>query len=164
MWSVAKIVWMGVVLWVVPRPAAAAWDVLIEPALGTRVEIPTHIFSTEAGASPRGAGRVLTTEDGRAVLAIYSLSNKAGTETPRSYIPKNFSVPEAAVDYKRVTRRFFALSAVYQDEIYYSRCNFSRVAGGAIHCFDLKYPLKEKRAWDPIVTRISLSLRPLQLR
>jgi hypothetical protein len=43
--------------------------------------------------------------------------------------------------------------------IYYSRCNFG---GAAIHCFDLAYPQAEKRAWDAIVTRISLSLRPLR--
>jgi hypothetical protein len=29
-----------------------------------------------------------------------------------------------------------------------------------IHCVDLRYPRGEKRAWDRIVTRISLSLRP----
>jgi hypothetical protein len=60
-----------------------------------------------------------------------------------------------------VTRTFFAISAIHEDEIYYSRCNFSPTAGGAIHCFDLKYPKHEKRAWDAVVTRMSLSLRPL---
>jgi hypothetical protein len=44
--------------------------------------------------------------------------------------------------------------------IYYSRCNFSRA--GAMHCFDLVYPKEEERAWDAVVTRISLSLRPLE--
>jgi hypothetical protein len=46
--------------------------------------------------------------------------------------------------------------------ILYSRCNFSGGARGVIHCFDLKYPQEEKRAWDAVVTRISLSLRPLE--
>jgi hypothetical protein len=31
---------------------------------------------------------------------------------------------------------------------------------GMTHCFDLVYPQEEKREWDPVVTRISLSLRP----
>jgi hypothetical protein len=44
----------------------------------------------------------------------------------------------------------------------HSRCNFSEFHGQNIHCFDLVYPQREKRAWDGIVTRISLSLRPLQ--
>ena len=41
--------------------------------------------------------------------------------------------------------------------IYYSRCNFSAPRGASIHCFDLVYPQREKRAWDAMVTRISLS-------
>ena len=65
------------------------------------------------------------------------------------------------MDYQRVTPSFFAISGTYQGAIYYSRCNFSSNAGGAVHCFDLKYPKREKRAWDDIVTRISRSLRPL---
>jgi hypothetical protein len=47
-------------------------------------------------------------------------------------------------------------------EVFYSRCNFSTDAGGAIHCLDLVYPQVEKRAWDGVVTRISRSLRPLE--
>jgi hypothetical protein len=46
--------------------------------------------------------------------------------------------------------------------ILYSRCNFSGGARGVIHCFDMKYPQEEKRSWDAVVTRISLSLRPLE--
>jgi hypothetical protein len=61
-----------------------------------------------------------------------------------------------------VTRSFFAISAVYEGVIYYSRCNFSRRSEDTIHCFDLKYPASEKRAWDDIVTRISRSLEPLE--
>ena len=60
-----------------------------------------------------------------------------------------------------MTRTFFAISSVRQGLIFYSRCNFSADAGGAIHCFDLVYPQQEKRAWDALVTRISRSLRPL---
>ena len=137
------------------------WAAFVEPELGTRVDVPSYIFQVEEGPSPKGSGRVLSTEDGRAVLGIYSLSNSA-RDTPASYIKKNYKAPEAAIDYKLVRRTFFAISGVYRQDIYYSRCNFSRTAGGAIHCIDLKYPADEKRAWDPIVTRISLSLRPLE--
>jgi len=65
------------------------------------------------------------------------------------------------VDDEGVTRRFFAISSERRGLIFYSRCIFSVEAGGAIHCFDRVYPQDEKRAWDPVVTRISRSLRPL---
>ena len=56
---------------------------------------------------------------------------------------------------------FFAISMERDGRILYSRCNFSR-SPVAIDCFDLVYPQEEKRAWDPVVTRMSLSLRPLE--
>jgi hypothetical protein len=61
-----------------------------------------------------------------------------------------------------LTRSFFAISSERDGVILYSRCNFSGGARGAIHCFDLKYPQEEKRSWDAVVTRIILSLRPLE--
>jgi hypothetical protein len=143
-----------------PAGSATGWDRFVEPELGTSIDYPTGIFSVDEGAAPRGTGRQFKSRDGKAVLAIYSQTNEG--ETPARYVEKNFRVPRQTIDYKRVTPRFFAISALHAGEIYYSRCNFSRRSGAAIHCFDLRYPAREKRAWDPIVTRISLSLRPLE--
>ena len=54
-----------------------------------------------------------------------------------------------------MTDRFFAVSGIRDGEVYYSRCNFH----GRMHCIYISYPQRELRAWDGIVTRISLSLR-----
>ena len=102
----------------------------------------------------------VSTIDGRAALAVYSQRNLR-RETPATYLKRNYRTPGQAMDYVRVTRSFFAVSAVHEGTIYYSRCNSSRRSGGTIHCFDLKYPASEKRAWDDMVTRISRSLEPL---
>jgi hypothetical protein len=93
------------------------------------------------------------------VLTVYVRENEDG-DTPASYLRKNLR--QRVLQYERVTRSFFAISMERDGTIYYSRCNFSRWARGSIHCFDLVYPQDEKRAWDPVVTRISLSLRPLE--
>jgi hypothetical protein len=87
--------------------------------------------------------------------------NEAG-ENPTTYLRHNLRMERSALDYVRKTRSFFAISSEREGVILYSRCNFSRGARGVIHCFDLKYPQREKRAWDAVVTRISLSLRPLE--
>jgi hypothetical protein len=139
----------------------SGWDIFTEPQLGTRIEIPTAIFTRSAGPAKKGTGQQFETEDGRAGLIVYSIPNADRRETPARFMSENYKAPAGAVDYKRVTGTFFAISAIHDDEIYYSRCNFSPTAGGAIHCFDLKYPKRDKRAWDGIVTRMSLSLRPL---
>ena len=137
---------------------ASDWQVFKVPDYGTRLEYPASIFSA-AGPAETGVGRRFESDDGGAELTIYARENEDG-DTPASYLKKNLR--QSGLDYERVTRSFFAISMERQGTVLYSRCNFSRSARRAIHCFDLVYPQTEKRAWDPVVTRISLSLQPLE--
>ena len=146
---------------VLPGPSNGDWKEYLVPDFGTRVEYPAGIFSVSEGKSEVGVGERLSTADQRASLTIYSRPNQAG-ETPASYLRQNLRMSQSVIHYQRVTLSFFAISASRQGMVYYSRCNFSQRRGPSIHCFDLVYPEGEKRAWDEIVTRISLSLRPLQ--
>jgi hypothetical protein len=91
-----------------------------------------------------------------------SLAFKSNADTPASYLRRNLRMNRSALDCERITRSFFAISSEDAGVIYYSRCNFSGPARAAIHCFDLVYPQEEKLSWDSVVTRISLSLRPLE--
>ena len=134
------------------------WQTFEVPEFGTRVEYPARIF-TAVGEAEKGVGRRFESKDGRAILSIYARENE-DNDTPASYLRKNLR--QRTLDYERVTRSFFAISSERDGIIYYSRCNFSRPARGSLHCFDLVYPQAEKRAWDSVVTRISLSLRPLE--
>jgi len=134
------------------------WRTFEVPEYGTRVEYPARIFAPTAEAET-GTGQRLESTDRRAVLSIYFRENEAA-DTPVSYLRKNLR--QSSLDYERVTRSFFAISMERDGRIYYSRCNFSRSPKSSIHCFDLVYPQEEKLAWDPVVTRISLSLRPLE--
>ena len=134
------------------------WTTFSVPQFGTRLVYPASIFPVVEGKSEKGIGKRFRSNDGRALISIYSTPNDA-RETPISYLRNNLRRPRSALQYRRVTSSFFAISEETKDKIYYSRCNFSN--SGAIHCFDLVYPYREKRAWDPIVTRISRSLRPL---
>ena len=131
------------------------WQTFEVPEFGTRVEYPARIF-TAVGEAEKGVGRRFESKDGRAILSIYARENE-DDDTPASYLRKNLR--QRTLDYERVTRSFFAISSEREGVILYSRCNFAR---RAIHCFDLTYPQEEKRAWDAVVTRISLSLRPLE--
>ncbi len=142
-------------------PSDTDWKEFLVPDFGTRVEYPAGIFSVSQGKSEVGTGERFSTADKSASLTIYARANGAG-ETPASYLRKNLRMPKSAIQYRRVTPSFFAISSEREGMIYYSRCNFSAPRGASIHCFDLVYPQREKRAWDFIVTRISLSLRPLQ--
>lgn len=134
--------------------AQPGWRSYFDERTGTRVDFPAALFSVDAGEPERGTGRVFESADGRAKFSAYALDNEQG-DTPRSYLRKFLKVDPGTIDYRRVTDRFFAVSGVRGDEVYYSRCNFH----GRMHCIFVSYPERELRDWDGIVTRISLSLR-----
>ncbi len=152
----------GADAWAAARQSPALdWQTFMIPDFGTQVEYPAGLFEVFDGESEKGIGERWMTADGRAFLTIYSRANEAA-DTPASYLKNNLRVARAALEYERVTRSFFAISSTREGLVYYSRCNFSADAGGALHCFNLVYPQREERAWDAIVTRISRSLRQLE--
>lgn len=144
-------------------PARAEWALphwsVMTDARGTRVDYPAGIFTIDEGAPPRGMGRVLDSADGDARLMVYVEGNEAH-HSPASFVASNLTMPASRIDYRRITDRFFAISGENDGRIFYSRCNFPDGRNGPFHCIFLSYKTSEKEAWDDIVTRISLSLRP----
>ncbi len=159
-WAVTAVLLGGVAPFISAAAArdAAGWEVYADPASGMRVEYPAFILSQHLGAPPAGRGVVLGAADGRAQFAAYALTMKPG-DTPAEYLRRNLRIPEAALHYRRVTGRFFAVSGVRDQWIYYGRCNLTGGRPGAAHCIQLMYPKQDKVAWDALVTRVSLSLR-----
>ena len=141
------------------RTSNIEWRTFTVQDFGTAVQYPANIFF-RLGDRERAPVSGLR-GDGRADLSIYSLPNEAG-ETPATYLRHNLRMDRSALQYTRIARSFFAISSEREGVILYSRCNFSKRGRGAIHCFDLVYPQQDKRSWDAVVTRISLSLRPLE--
>lgn len=125
---------------------------------GMRVDYPAGIFAVDFGPSDKGPGRVLRSDDGTAGFTFYMQPNTEH-DTPASFLRSRLSAPRTKIGYVRVTERFVAVSGVREGRIYYGRCNFPDGASGPIHCMELVYSKSEKRLWDPIVTRASLSLR-----
>ena len=134
------------------RAEPVSWTTYRIPETGTSVDIPTSVFSETAGR-PDGYGQRFQTPDGRANLTVQSAANDAHDSPARFLAKKN---PPADIQYKRITPRFFAVSSYKGDYVWYNRCNF---AGGYVHCVLINYPRAWERAWDGMVTRISLSLR-----
>jgi hypothetical protein len=131
---------------------AVEWGRFVVRETGTSVDIPRTIFTTDAGRPQTGYGQRFLSSDGRANLTIQSVPNEAG-DSPAVFLAKR--KPPPGIEYKRVTPRFFAVSSVRNDKIWYDRCNF---AGRFINCVLINYPAAEKRQWDGVVTRISHTL------
>jgi hypothetical protein len=133
------------------------WTVMTEVS-GAKVDYPAGLFTSEAGSPPRGTGRVLQSDSHEARFMMYVEENET-RQSPASFVKFNMTIPQSQIDYRRITDRFFAVSGATDGRIFYSRCNFSRNSSGHIYCIFLSYRSDEKRFWDDIVTRISLSLR-----
>jgi hypothetical protein len=141
-----------------PADRGPDWRTYVDPDRGTTVEYPAGLFPVAAGAPERGSGQEFHTADGRARLIVYTLPNEE-RRSPRSYLRRHLLIAPGALDYTRVTRQFFAISGVRDADVFYSRCNFPQLRRGDMRCIFLQYPQRETKAWDDVVTRISLSLR-----
>jgi hypothetical protein len=128
------------------------WQRYSVPETSATVDLPTGLFSKDAGLPEQGRGRRFTTADNRATLAVQSTENK-DHDTPAAYLAKKH--PPSNIVYKHVTDDFFVVSSFRNDLIWYDRCNF---AGRNISCVLVNYPAAEKRQWDGVITRISHSL------
>jgi hypothetical protein len=138
-----------------PMVAAAepiSWSRYQVPESGAAVDLPTSIFSEQAGKPEAGYGGRFLTPDRRADLTVQSVPNDAGFSPAVFLARKN---PPRDIVYKRVTPRFFVVSSFSKGKIWYNRCNF---AGRFINCVLINYPATEKRQWDGVVTRISNTL------
>ncbi|OPZ00218.1 hypothetical protein A5906_18490 [Bradyrhizobium sacchari] len=127
------------------------WTRYTIPQTGTSVDLPSSIFTEEAGR-PDGYGQRFRTADGRADLTIQAAPNLAN-DSPAAFLAKKH--PPSRIQYKRVTPRFFAVSSYKGDKVWYDRCNFSE---RLVHCVLINYPAEEEHAWDDVVTHMSLSL------
>ena len=134
------------------RAEPVRWQRYAIPETGASVDIPTSVFTNDAGQTEIGYGRRFLSSDQRANLTVQSVPNNTG-DTPAAFLAKK--KPPSGIVYKRVTPRFFAVSSFRNDKIWYDRCNFS---SHYINCVLLNYPAVEKRQWDGVVTRISNSL------
>ena len=120
-------------------PAIAAaqqsdWRKYVVAETGANVDVPTAIFSSEAGKPEK------------------SVRNDVNN-TPSAFLAKKR--PPRNIVYRRVTPNFFVVSSFRNGLIWYDRCNFS---GRVITCVLINYPASEKKQWDSVVTRISNSL------
>jgi hypothetical protein len=136
------------------------WGRYRDRDFGMAFDFPAHIFSLES-AEQGGEGVRFSTPDGRAHILVFGFRNEAN-DTPRRYLSRIANPEQARFTYVRTTPRFFVASGTRDGMIFYRRCNF--LEDKRVGCFQLDYPEGEKREWDNIVTRISLSLAAAERR
>ncbi|TDR88247.1 hypothetical protein [Enterovirga rhinocerotis] len=140
-----------------PLPARAeAWQRYVNERFGAAVEYPER-FSVQLEPPANGDGQRFRTADGRAELAVFGFYN-ALEETPKAMTTSRRR-DGMAYSYVAATADSFVLSGRKEGRIGYERCLRSRQDRTIFVCFDITYPDAEAGAYDPIVSRISRSLR-----
>jgi hypothetical protein len=138
-----------------PFPLKAAGPPTQIPALAPPPTIPPISLPFRT-LLPRTATARPSVPLSRAQLAVYGAYN-VDSATPASYVAKNKELQSAT--YQRVAAGFYAVSRTHGADIYYDRCNFPPHTD-ILNCIHVVYPARERALFDPIVTRISKSLRP----
>lgn len=133
-----------------PQVEAQTWTRIQIPESGASVDLPAA-FAEDLG-KPDGLGIRVGRPDGRADLTLQSVRNERGVSPADFLAGKN---PPPNIIYQRIASRFFVVSSIKGDKIWYDRCNFTK---RYVHCVLIHYPAAEKRRWDATVTRISRSL------
>lgn len=144
-------------------PAAIAspvhnWQLYQNPRFGTLAELPADLFRN-AATSDNGDGATWTAPGG-ASLRIFGFWN-ALEQTPARYeafLRKGTPSRYAGITYKVVKRNFLVLSGADHGVVFYERYAFGDPSG-AIHALVLEYPGAVRATFDPVVGRISTSLR-----
>lgn len=136
--------------------AQERWTTYINPRFGTSADYPINLFPLQDPPPENGDGQTFRTRDGRARLAIWGRRNAEGN-SPQSYVQSNVDLN--GVSYRRVTANFYVVSGTREGEIFYERCNFPTDRDGVIDCLNVTYPVGNKVALNPVVARLSQSLR-----
>lgn len=139
-------------------PLGKGWSRYANARFGTSLEVPTGLF--EADPPPEnGDGQSFRAADG-ARLQVYGTYGLSAIMQPfqayKEDLLKHAEAEGLAVTYRRGGDTWFVYSGLKGDDIVYAKA----IEGcEAVHEFRIVYPSERKRFYDPIVTRLSRTLR-----
>ncbi|MEN3793885.1 hypothetical protein [Fulvimarina sp. MAC3] len=119
---------------------------------GTSATFPTELFPNRLPAPTNGDGLGWSSPDG-AEIFIYARDNLGG-ETPKSIIANRADTDD--VTYQASGNRWAVVSGYIDGRIFYERYIFR---GDLIHSVAIRYPESARETYDPIVGKVTNSLR-----
>lgn len=146
------------------EPAAAGprlddWATLKNERHGFAIAYPIDVFEQKS-APNSDEGRVLLSKDGKAKLLVGAFDNSENNSLAEY---RQFLLDEqykgAAIDYAPVRQRWFVLSGVQGEEIFYQRVSFT-CGGKLINSWAMLYPAAERRTYDRVVEAVARTYTP----
>ncbi len=139
-------------------PLGRGWSRYVNERFGTSLEVP-DLFAAEEPPPENGDGRAFRAEDGARLWVYGTYAPYAVMSNFEAYKDNLLETAQAdglSVTYKRDGKGWLVFSGVKDADIVYAKAIESCEAA---HEFRIVYPAAKKRFYDPIVTRLSRSLR-----
>lgn len=137
------------------RPANFTdWATITNTRFGFQIAYPSAILLPVE--SPEGNdGRVLRSADGKArmIVATFDNAENLSLTAYRSFLLSDI-YHGTELDYQPLKPRWFVLSGVKGDQIFYERVTFS-CGGRLINSWALTYPAAQRALYDRVVERIA---------
>jgi hypothetical protein len=139
-------------------PVGGGWSRYANERFGTSLDVPTDLFEAQEPPA-NGDGRTFRGEDG-AQLEVYGTYANSAIMLPfeayKDNLLKEAEADGLAVTYKRGGDGWLVYSGLKGPDIVYVKVIDSCEAA---HLFRIVYPADRKHFYDPIVTRLSRTLR-----
>ncbi|MEJ1161149.1 hypothetical protein [Prosthecomicrobium sp. N25] len=133
------------------------WVTYRNPRYGFRFEYPADFFVSDV-VLPDDAGETFRGGDGSSRLATFALPNPQGLSLARVAANYLREAGDPVVTYRRRTRNgHLVISGNRGPDVFYLRIAYGR---GGVQGVELSYPGERERAFDRLVSRVSLSFRP----
>lgn len=139
-----------------PDTGSLQYKRYINPRFKYGIDYPAFLIAQPE--SENGDGRRFQSQDGESELTVYGQSAYATVDGNAWTIPALLkdAIQNRVQDGDRVTfqkqgRDWFVLSGYSGSKIFYFK---AMIHDDSVKCFEIKYPQKEKKPFDPIVTRM----------
>ena len=145
----------------VPRANPSIWRLYLNARSGFALKYPADVFPL--ATTNENKDRLLRAKDGRAVLHIFSMPNRATTlpEYRQSLMSGRYA--DASFDYVPQRSNWFVLSGTVRDEMFYERVTLP-CDRRSIHGWVLVYPRADRAFYDAIGAEIRTSYRDANAR
>ncbi len=133
------------------------WRSYLNGRFGISVDVPAEFQAQEAPTNDDG--RLFSSVTSGASLLVFGAYN-VFDQSPAAYLSELVSSPDVftSVEYQRQGRDWIVASGFLGDDIVYQKTVFS-CGGEVLSTLILTYPKSDKTRMDPVVTRVSKSLK-----
>ena len=135
-------------------PKLDDWATLRNDRHGFTIAYPIEVFEQKTEPTT-DEGRVLLSKDGKAKLLIGAFENgeNSSLEDYRQFLLDS-QWAGAAIDYSPVRKKWFVLSGIKDDQIFYERVSFT-CGGKLINSWAMVYPTAERKVYDRVLEAIA---------